>query len=61
MGIEDWSQMIKDCEDRETNLSEWEQDFIDSIDVRLGEGRGLTSDQSNKLEEIWNRITNIRS
>lgn len=50
-------QMIEDCENRESKLSEWEQGFIESISVQLGRGGSLTSKQKDKLEAIWNRIT----
>ncbi len=36
---DDISQMIEDCEARDTKLSEWEQQFIDSISKQLERGR----------------------
>jgi hypothetical protein len=37
-------------------LSEWEMDFIDSLDDRLSKGRDLTSAQVSKLYEIYHKI-----
>ncbi|KKL19927.1 hypothetical protein LCGC14_2460580 [marine sediment metagenome] len=49
--------MIEDCLQRESKLSEWEAEFIDSIDSQLrGEG-SLTQKQQEMLERIWDRIT----
>lgn len=51
------AQMIADCELRESRLSDWEANFIDSISRQLAEGRNLTLNQSNTLDEIWERAT----
>ncbi len=50
---DDDTQMIKDCEARESKLSDWEREFIDSISRR----ETLTEKQSAKLEAVWNRVT----
>lgn len=50
-------QMIEDCEKRESRLSNWDANFIDSIGRQLAEGRSLTLNQSNTLDEIWERAT----
>ena len=50
-------QMIEDCELRESRLSDWESNFIDSIGRQLADGRALTLNQSNTLDEIWERAT----
>jgi len=49
--------MIEDCMNRESKLSEWEAEFIDSLDSQLREGNSLTQKQQEKLEQIWERIT----
>jgi hypothetical protein len=36
-------------------LSEWEEDFIESIQNQLSDGRRLTPRQIEKLEEIWDK------
>lgn len=50
-------QMIEDCEARESRLSDWESNFIDSISRQMAEGRSLTLNQSNALDDIWERAT----
>lgn len=54
---DDIAQMIEDCEARDSKLSEWEQQFIDSIGRQLAEHGGLSQKQRDRLEEIWNRVT----
>jgi hypothetical protein len=49
--------MIRDCERRESKLSDWERGFIDSLSDRIGLGRGVTKLQEDKLEDIWTRVT----
>ncbi|CAB4130378.1 hypothetical protein UFOVP119_2 [uncultured Caudovirales phage] len=51
------ARMIEDCEKREGQLSEWEQNFIQSLNERVGRGFSLTDRQSEKLEAIWERVT----
>ena len=51
-------QMIEDCQQRESRLSDWERKFIDDIDQRLGVGgESLSEKQADKLESIWDRVT----
>ncbi len=50
-------QMIDDCETRESRLSEWEAEFIDSLRHQLANGRNLTERQVEKLESIWEKAT----
>lgn len=50
-------QMVTDCEDRESKLSDWERGFIDSIGRQLDAGRSLTDKQAESLDRIWERVT----
>ena len=50
-------QMVADCEARESRLSEWEANFIDSIRHQLARGRALTERQAETLDRIWNKAT----
>ena len=50
-------QMIDDCEDRESKVSEWELNFLASIRNRVEQGISLTPNQSNTLYNIWNKAT----
>lgn len=59
--MSDWTseylQLIEDCEARESRLSEWDAQFIESIKRQLGEARHLSPKQIAKLDEIWERAT----
>lgn len=48
---------IKDCENRESKLTEWEHGFIQSMRERVDNGHGLTDAMNEKLEQIWERVT----
>jgi len=37
-------------------LSQWEGEFIESVEDRLSDRRALTVEQIAKLEEIWRRV-----
>lgn len=50
-------QMIEDCEQRESRLSDWERSFIDSIGKQLRDGRPLTTKQAEALDSIWEAAT----
>ena len=45
--------MLSDCEHRSRKLGEWELTFIDSLSRR----DSLSPKQSEKLEEIWGKVT----
>ena len=55
--VDDITQMIEDCEQRQSKLSEWEQNFIDSISHQLGCGHNLTEKQVETLGRIWEKAT----
>ena len=42
---DEYQQMIKDCENRESKLSEWEENFIDSLYDWIAD------------DKIWERVT----
>lgn len=50
-------QMIANCIKREGKLTDWERNFIDSLDVRIGKGSGITERQQQILEQIWESVT----
>lgn len=54
---DDTEQMITDCENRESKLSDWERGFIDSLRHALERGKSLTDKQQAKLDDIWERVT----
>ena len=51
------AQLIEDCENRSERLDDWSVNFIDSISRQLADGRALTANQVEKLDEIWERAT----
>lgn len=57
MTDEEADQLIADCEARESRLSDWEGQFIDSIAKQRGNGRHLSEKQAETLERIWNKAT----
>jgi hypothetical protein len=50
-------QMVTDCENRESKLTEWEIGFVDSLRRRLDNGMGLTERQQEVLDRVWERVT----
>jgi hypothetical protein len=50
-------QMIDDCEKRESQLSDWEIKFIDSLGSQIAAGKGITAKQAIELESIWDAVT----
>lgn len=55
--MDEWQTMVEDCEKRESRLSDFEHEFIDSIGRQLADGRGLTKKQADLLESVWERAT----
>ncbi len=57
----DWSfeylKMIEDCEKRDTRLTDWEQQFIDSLGSQLAQGRRPSPKQIEVLDRIWEKAT----
>ncbi len=53
----EWVDMIDDCENRDTQMSEWEQGFISSVSTQLGNDRFLTDKQDETLTDIWRKVT----
>jgi hypothetical protein len=50
-------QMVKDCIDREAKLTDWERNFIDSLERQLDQSRALSQKQADTLNTIWERVT----
>lgn len=50
-------EMVDDCLDREQKLSQWESDFMTTLDDQLAD-RGFISDkQYSILSRVWDRVT----
>lgn len=54
---EEWSQMIEDCMERESRLSTWEAEFIDSVANQLARKGSLSEKQDVILNKIWEKAT----
>lgn len=55
--VGEYMTMVEDCEKRESSLTEWEVEFIDSIRHRLEREQPLSAKQTEILEKIWDRAT----
>ena len=53
-----WQERIEflTATDAIDRLSEWENDFVDSIQIRLSQGKDLTLNQSSKLNQIFHKV-----
>jgi len=55
--VDEYLQMIEDCENRESKLTEWEIEFLESIGNRLAADIPLSQKQTETLENIWEKAT----
>lgn len=55
---ENW-EMIQDSMERETKLTEWEWNFLESVEEQMSQNRNmlLTTNQETVLEKIWTKVT----
>jgi len=49
--------MLDDCEKRESRLTDWERNFVDSIRRQLSQDRRLSTKQVERLDEVWEKAT----
>jgi hypothetical protein len=55
--LDECRTMIGDCMARESKLTDWERQFIDSIERWIDKGQMISQKQNFLLEEIWERVT----
>ena len=55
--LQEYQEMVTDCEDRESLLSEWETTFIESVGEQIAEKEFITIKQVAILERIWEKVT----
>lgn len=48
--------IVSEIEISKLILSEWENDFIDSVDIQISDGKELSFKQSSILRKIYSRI-----
>ena len=53
----EWPDMIEDCQERDEKLSDWDRQFLDSIEQLLSRGGTLTDKQRDTLDALWERVT----
>lgn len=54
---DEYLKMVDDCEKRESRLSEWDCNFLESIRSRLEQEKPLSAKQTDTLDKIWERAT----
>lgn len=54
---DEYLTLVADCEKRESRLTEWQVEFIDSIRDRLENEKPLSPRQTETLEKIWELAT----
>ena len=59
--MSDWTTeymtLIDDCEAREERLTDWERRFLDDIKAHIAVGNHPSPKQTEKLDEVWERVT----
>lgn len=54
---DEYLQQIEDCVNRESRLTEWEVEFLDSLTRQLENGRRPSVKQIEVLDRIWEKAT----
>lgn len=54
---EEYDQMILDCMNRESKMSEWERGFIQSVHEYTRDGGCLSQKQMAIVDRIWEKVT----
>lgn len=49
--------MVNDCQARDRRMSEWEREFMSSIEQQLKEGKELSPKQIDVLNRVWEKVT----
>ena len=54
---DEYLTLLADCEQRESRLTEWERDFVDSLRRHFEHDRCPSQKQIDTLDGIWERAT----
>lgn len=54
---DEYLTLIEDCEMRESKLSDWQREFIDSLRRQIEAGKAPSVKQIAKLDEAWEQAT----
>jgi ferritin-like metal-binding protein YciE len=49
--------MLDDCEKRESQLTDWERGFVDSLHHQIEQGSRPTVKQIETLDSVWEKAT----
>ena len=58
--LSEYKEMIDDClktKSREDRLTEWEAEFLDSIETQMVSKNTISQKQIDVLERIWEKVT----
>lgn len=54
---DEYFTMLDDCEKRESQLTDWERGFVDSLRSQMERDRRPSAKQIETLDNIWERAT----
>lgn len=54
---DEYREMIDDCQNRVDRMTQWESEFMDSIEEQLHDTKSLSSRQINVLNRVWEKVT----
>lgn len=54
---DEYASMLDDCAKRESRMTEWEQQFCDSLSIQISNGRIPSAKQIETLDRIWEKAT----
>ncbi len=57
MASQGYEQLLDECEEHDSRLSDWEREFLDSLRGYVHRDDYLTGSQIATLEQIWERVT----
>ena len=58
--LSEYKEMIDDClatKSREDRLTEWEAEFLDSVETQMVSKNTISQKQIDVLERIWEKVT----
>ena len=54
---DEYMTMLEDCERRSERLSDWECQFVDSLQRQIADGRRPSAKQIDALDNVWTKAT----
>ena len=54
---DEYLTMLEDCEKRSEQLTDWELNFVDSLQRQSADGRRPSPKQIDTLDNLWERAT----